>query len=78
MCGCDGLGITESTDLTLPGNDCLTLGHIFMNIIIQGVVVLKELLFNSFYFGRVLASGKNRILTVSTLGQCGGLEKTDF
>ena len=28
-------------------------GHVLMNIIIQGVVVLKELNFNSFYFGRV-------------------------
>ena len=26
-------------------------GHVLMNIIIQGVVVLKELNFNSFYFG---------------------------
>ena len=29
----------------------ITQGHIIMNIIIQGVVVLKELIFNSFYFG---------------------------
>ena len=39
----------------------ITQGHILMNIIIQGVVVLKE-----------------QILTVSTLGGCGGLERTDF
>ena len=28
----------------------ITQGHILMNIIIHGVVVLKELIFNSFYF----------------------------
>ena len=39
---------------------------------------LKELIFNSFYFGRVWWSGKNSYLTLSTLGGCGGLERTDF
>ena len=29
----------------------MTQGHILMNIIIHDVVVLKELIFNSFYFG---------------------------
>ena len=29
----------------------ITQGHILMNIIIHGVVVLKELIFNSLYFG---------------------------
>ena len=29
----------------------ITQGHILMNIIIQGMVVLKELIFNSLYFG---------------------------
>ena len=28
-------------------------GHVLMNIIIQGMVVLKKQNFNSFYFGRV-------------------------
>ena len=59
------------------------------------VVVLKELIFNtfsfgqvwwswknwffySFYFGLVWWSWKNSILTVSTLGGCGGLERTHF
>ena len=41
-------------------------------------MVLKELIFNSFYFGRVWWSGKNCFLTLSTLGRCGGLERTDF
>ena len=31
----------------------MTQEHIIMNIIIQGVVVLKELIFNSFYFGLI-------------------------
>ena len=33
----------------------MTLGHILMNIIIQGMVVLKEQIFNSFHFvGKLL------------------------
>ena len=44
----------------------------------DSVVVLKELILNSFYFGRVWWSWKNWFLTVSTLGGCGGLERTDF
>ena len=41
-------------------------------------MVLKELIFNSFYFGRMWWSWKELILTVSTLGGCGGLERIDF
>ena len=38
----------------LPGNEYLNdTGQILVNIIIQGVVVLKELIFKSFFFGRV-------------------------
>ena len=33
-----------------------------VSTLVEGVVVLKELIFNSFYFG----------------GGCGGLERTDF
>ena len=43
----------------------------------EGVVVLKELTFNIFYFGRVWQSWMNWFFTVSTLGGCGGLERTD-
>ena len=44
----------KSTDLMLLGVSALmTLGHILMNIVIQGMVVLKEQIFNSFYIGRV-------------------------
>ena len=43
-----------------------------------GVVVLKELILNSFYFGQMWWSWKNWFSTVSTLGGCGGLEITDF
>ena len=42
------------------------------------MVGLKELIFNSFYFGWVWWSGKNSFLTVSTLGRCGDLERTGF
>ena len=45
---------------------------------VGGVVVLKEWIFNSSYVGRVWWSCKNGFLTVSVLGGCGGLERTDF
>ena len=41
-------------------------------------MVLKELIFNSFYIERLWWSRKNLLLTVTTLGGCGGLERTDF
>ena len=41
-------------------------------------MVLKELDFNSYYFGKGVAFLKELILTVSTLGRCGSLERTDF
>ena len=44
----------------------------------EGVVVMKELIFHSCYFGRVWWCWKNWFWTVSTLGGCGGLERTDF
>ena len=43
-----------------------------------GVVVLKELTFNSFFFRRVWQSWKKWYLIVPTLGACGGLERHDF
>ena len=41
-------------------------------------MVLKELIVNGFYSGRVCWSSKNSVLTVSTLGGCGGLQRTDL
>ena len=41
-------------------------------------MVLKELIFNSFYIGTVWWVLKELILTVDTLGGCGGLERTHF
>ena len=41
-------------------------------------MVLKELNFYIFYFGRVLVVLKGLILRVSTLVGYGGLESTDF
>ena len=41
-------------------------------------MVLKELIFNSFYFGQGVVVLKELILTVLTLGGCDGLERTDF
>ena len=40
-------------------------------------MVLKELILTVFYFEGVVVL-KELILTVSTLGGCGGLERTDF
>ena len=41
-------------------------------------MVLKEVIFNSFYIWEGVVVLKELILTVSTLGRCGGLERTDF
>ena len=41
-------------------------------------MVLKELIFNSFYFWEGVVVLKELIFTVSTLGGCGVLERTDF
>ena len=41
-------------------------------------MVLKEVIFNIFYFWWVWWSLKKRFLTVSALGICGGLKVTDF
>ena len=43
-----------------------------------GVVVLKELILNTFYFGRVWWSLKELILNTFYFGRCGGLERNDF
>ena len=42
------------------------------------VVVLKELIFDTFYFGKVWWSWKNWFLMFSTSEGCCGLERTDF
>ena len=44
------------------------------------MVVLKELIFSSFYFGRVFGGVQRPdFVTVSHfMGGCGGLERTDF
>ena len=42
------------------------------------VVVIKELVFDSFYIGTMWWSLKNWFFTLSILGVCGGLERTNF
>ena len=44
----------------------------------EGLVVLKGLILNSFYFQRVWWSGKKWFSTISILGGCDGLERTHF
>ena len=51
---------------------------IFSSFDLADVVVLKELIFNKFYIRKVWWSWKNWFLTVSILGGCGGIERTDF
>ena len=41
-------------------------------------MVLKELNFNSFYFGRCVVALKELIFNSFYFGRCGGLEGTDF
>ena len=91
MGGCGGLERTDFNSFTLVGvvvlkdsdfNSLLcvvVLKELIFNsfYIWECVVVLKEVIFNSFYFGGVVVL-KELILTVSTLGGCGGLERTDF
>ena len=62
---CSGLVVLKGTDFE-------------QFLLYEGVVVFRELILNSFYFGRVWWSWKNWFLTVSSLGGCGGLEITDF
>ena len=42
------------------------------------MVVLKELIFDSFYVWKGVVVLKELIFTVSTLEGCGGPERTDF
>ena len=42
------------------------------------MVVLKDVVFYYFIFGRVWWSLNNRFFTISTSGGCGGLRRTDF
>ena len=42
------------------------------------MLILKELILNSCYFGWVWWPGKNSFVIVSTLGGCGDLERTEF
>ena len=57
----------------------MVLKELIYNIFYFGwVVVSKELIFNSFYFGWVWQFLNNQFLTYSTLGGCGGLKETDF
>ena len=41
-------------------------------------MVLKELIFNSFALGGGGSLERTVFLTVDTLGECGGPERTDF
>ena len=77
--GCGGLDRTAFfTVSTLGGCGGLERSDLLQFPLWEGVVVLKDLSFSSFYFGRVWWSWKNWFFIVSHLGGCGGLERTDF
>ena len=75
-------------DCTVGGCAGLEGTHFKQFLLWEGVTVLKDLILNSFYFGRVwwswknwfwtVSTWKNWFWTVSTLGGCGGLERTHF
>ena len=67
--GCGGLERTHFEQFLLSEGAVVGCG---------GVVVLKELILNSFYFRRLWWSWKNSFWTVSTLRGCGGLDRTGF
>ena len=76
-----GSGGLERTDF----KQCLIWVHVaFLKELIltvstlAGMVVLKEKIFKSLYFGWVWWLGGTEFLTVFTLTGCGGLERTDF
>ena len=51
---------------------------IFNIFYLGGVVIIKELIFNIFLLWEGVVVLTELILTVFTLGGCGGLESTDF
>ena len=51
---------------------------IFNSFYFKGVVVLKELIFNSFYLWEGVVVLKELFFNSFYLGGCGGLERTDF
>ena len=77
-----GSGGLERTDFEqcLLWEDVVVLKELILNSFYFGRVwwSWKKLILNSFYFGRVGWSWKDWFWTVSTLGGCDGLERTDF
>ena len=75
-------GVSRCPQTYGVSSQCLERSDFKQFLLWEGVVVMKELILNSFYFGRVWWSWKNWFWTVSTLGgcrgRCGGLERTDF
>ena len=56
----------------------MTLRHILLNVIIEDMVVLKELIFNSFhYWAGCGGLERTEFLTVAIVGRCGVPERTE-
>ena len=72
MGGSGGLERTNFKVSSLGGCDGPEKTDSLQFLIWDGLMVLKELIFNSFLLW------ENSFLTVSTLGGCGGLERTNF
>ena len=76
--GCGGLERTDFEHFLL-WKGALVLKKLILNSFYFGRCGgLEKMILNSFYFGRVCLSWNNWFWTVSTLGGCTGLERTDF
>ena len=63
---------------TLRGCGDLERTHFLEFLLCEVVVALKDLIFNSFYVGRVWWSWRKWFFTISMMEECGGLQRTDI
>ena len=77
--GCGGLERSDFEQFLL-WEGVVVLKEVILNSFYfgRGVMILKEVILNSFYFERVWWSWKKWFWTVSTLGGCDDLERSDF
>ena len=78
MGGCGGLERTDFNSFYFVRVWWIKIIDFYQFLLWEGVVVMKELIFNSFYFGKCAVVLKELIFNSFYLGGCGGLERTDF
>ena len=78
--GLDGLESTHFQQFTNWADVVVLKEQTFFLLfpLLEGVVVMKVLIFNNFHFRRMCWSWKDSFVSISTLGRCGGLERTTF